>query len=194
MPLLGHGNLTATLNRARFNVRSLSRTDADIVTACTTCALTLKYYYPRLLGSAEAEAVSRRTYDLGEYLVLLHEKGYLDTGFGPVSGTFLYHAPCHLKSLGPGLVERRLRLLGQIPEVSIAQVDRGCCGLAGTFGTTKRNRALSVQIGTGLFEALSETPHCQGVTECPSCKLQIERGAGIPVIHPIQLLQQAYGL
>ena len=114
-PLLRHGDLRTVLDRARFNIRSFSRLEADIVTACTTCALTLKHYYPRLLGTAEADAVARRTYDIGEYLVLLHERGHLDTGFATIPGAFVYHAPCHLKAMGPGLVKRRLRLLGLIP-------------------------------------------------------------------------------
>jgi len=194
MPQLAHGKLKGAEDRARFNVASLARAPGDIVTACTSCALMLKHYYPRLLGTAEAEAVSSRTYDLGEYLVLLQEKGLLDTDFQAISGTFLYHAPCHLKSLGAGLVERRLRLLGQIPGISIAQVDRGCCGFAGGFGVIRQNRALSLQIGTGLLEALRQTTGCRAVTECPGCKLQIEGEAGIPVIHPVQLLQQAYCL
>jgi glycerol-3-phosphate dehydrogenase subunit C len=154
----------------------------------------LKRFYPRLLGSEEAEALAARVYDLGEYLVLLRERGGLDTEFRPVSETYLYHAPCHLKSLGEGAVERRLRMLRQVPGVSIADLDRGCCGLAGSFGMTKESRALSRQIGSDLFDALRESPGCRVLTECPGCKLQIEKEAGVEVIHPAQLLKEAYSL
>ena len=143
MPQLGQSRLTSALDRARFNVRSLSREAGDIVTACTTCALMIKHYYPILLNTDEAKAISRRTYDIGEYLVLLQEQGNLNTSFSAVSGTYIYHAPCHLRSLGERLIEQRLRLLRQIPGFSITQADGGCCGLAGSFGTARRNRALS---------------------------------------------------
>jgi glycerol-3-phosphate dehydrogenase subunit C len=192
MPHLGQSRMNAVLDRARFNVNSLTQESGDIVTSCSSCALMIKHYYPRLLNTEEAEAISRRTYDIIEYLVLLHEQGSLDTDFTDTHGNFVYHAPCHLKSLGEQLTERRLKLLSAIPGLSVDQVDRGCCGLAGSFGASKRNRAQSLQIGAGLFEALRGTPDCQVLTECPGCKLQIEQGAGISVIHPIQLFERAY--
>ena len=178
MPQLGQGRISAALHRARSNVRSLSQVDGDIVTACTSCALMLRHHYPRLLPGAEAEAVSSRTYDLGEYLVMLQSRGDLDTKFSPIAGTYLYHAPCHLKSLGDGLVQPRLRMLRQVPGVSVVEADRGCCGLAGSFGAARRNRALSVQIGSGLFEAFRQSPGSHALTECPGCKLQISAEGG----------------
>jgi hypothetical protein len=33
-----------------------------------------------------------------------------------------------------------------------------------------------------------------GTTECSSCKIQMEQGAGKPTIHPVKLLALAYGL
>lgn len=194
MPLLGAGNPEAMLDRAHYNVRSLIATNTDIVTACTTCALTLKQFYPRLLGTAEAEEVSGHVYELGDYLVRLQEEGHLDSGFARVSDDFLYHAPCHLKSMGAGLVESRLRLLARIPGVSIARVDRGCCGLAGGFGTVRQTRELSMQIGSSLFDSLKEAQNVKAVTECPGCKLQIGHSTGLAVIHPVQILREAYRL
>lgn len=192
MPQLGQGNLAAVLARVRFNVRSLSRGNTDIVTSCTSCALMLKHYYPLLLSTDEVQAISTRTYELIEYLVMLRDRGNLDTDFRAVSGRFLYHAPCHLKALGTALIQRRLKLLAQIPQAWVAQVDRGCCGLAGSFGLSRRNRRLSVQIGLDLFKSFRQMPGCKALTECPGCRLQIRRGAGVAVLHPIELLQQAY--
>jgi glycerol-3-phosphate dehydrogenase subunit C len=154
----------------------------------------LRRFYPRLLGSEEAETVAGRAYDLGEYLVLMQARGSLDMKFCSVPETYLYHTPCHLRSLGDGLVGSRLRMLRQVPDVSIVELDRGCCGLAGSFGMARGNRALSRQIGSDLFDAVRESPGCRVLTECPGCKLQIEREAGVEVLHPAQLLGKAYGL
>jgi Fe-S oxidoreductase len=192
MPHIGQSRMNAVLDRAQFNVHSLTREGGDIVTTCTSCALMIKHYYPRLLNTEEAEAISSRTYDVIEYLGLLHEQGNLDTDFTGIHGNFVYHAPCHLKSLGERPIEQRLMLLTEIPGLSINRLDRGCCGLAGSFGAYRRNRARSLQIGAGLFEALRETPNCQVLTECPGCKLQIEQNARVSVIHPIQLFERAY--
>jgi Fe-S oxidoreductase len=96
--------------------------------------------------------------------------------------------------LGEGVVESRLRMLRQVTGVAVVGLDRGCCGLAGSFGMARENRALSKQIGSDLFDALRESPGCRVLTECPGCKLQIEKEASVEVIHPAQLLEKAYGL
>lgn len=194
MPMLRQGNLRATLNRARFNVTSLTRAENDIVTTCPTCTLALKHYYPQLLGTAKAESVARRTYDIAEYLNILRIGGHLDTDFARVSTSLLYHAPCHLKALSPELVGHRIRLLEEIPGASVIQLERGCCGFAGSFGALRRNRLFSTQIGAVLFEKIKQATDCQVVTDCPGCKLQISYGAKVPVIHPVQILRQAYRL
>ncbi len=192
MPLLRQGNFKAMLKRARFNVASLAKTENDIVSTCTTCTLALKHYYPQLLGTAEAEKVAKCTYDIAEYLNMLRMGGHLDTDFARVSTSLLYHAPCHLKALSRELVGHRIKLLEEIPGASIVQLQSGCCGFAGSFGALRRNRHFSKQIGADLFEKIKQAANCQVVTDCPGCKLQISHCAKVPVIHPVQVLRQAY--
>jgi glycerol-3-phosphate dehydrogenase subunit C len=192
MPMLRKGNLKATLNRANFNVSSLAKMESDIVSTCPTCTLALKHYYPQLLGMAEAERVAKRTYDIAEYLNMLRIRGHLDTDFARVSTSLLYHTPCHLKALSRELVEHRIRLLEEITGASVVQLQSGCCGFAGSFGALRRNRLFSMQIGADLFEKIKQTANCQVVTDCPGCKLQISHCAKVPVIHPVQMLRQAY--
>ena len=33
-----------------------------------------------------------------------------------------------------------------------------------------------------------------GVTECSSCKMQMEQGTHVPTLHPLKLLALSYGL
>jgi glycerol-3-phosphate dehydrogenase subunit C len=192
--MLRQGNLKAALNRARFNISSLTQAGGDIVTTCPTCTLALKHYYPKLLGTIESEKVAKRTYDIAEYLNLSRIRGHLDTDFARISTSLLYHAPCHLKALNPKLVEDRIGLLKQIPGASVIQLEQGCCGFAGSFGALRRNRSISKQLGAGLFEKIKQATNCQIITDCPGCKLQISHGTEVPVIHPIQMLKKAYRL
>ena len=53
---------------------------------------------------------------------------------------------------------------------------------------------LHLRAGWGLISALRETTIQAGVTECSTCKIQMEQGASKPTIHPIKLLAVAYGL
>ncbi|MEW6440415.1 MAG: heterodisulfide reductase-related iron-sulfur binding cluster [bacterium] len=190
--LLG-GNLRAFSKRAESNLQSLAGADADIVTACTSCALALKREYPRWVKSRQAEPVSRRVYDILEYVALLDGQAVRQSCLEPLNLEVAYHAPCHLKVMGRGLVESRLRLMRRLTAGRVREIDRGCCGMGGTFGLKGRNYARSMAIGQSLFEAIRACAPDVVATDCPGCKLQIFQGTGLPVTHPIQLLARAHG-
>jgi Fe-S oxidoreductase len=194
IPQLFYGNRRSFFRHAEANVRSLASEDCDIVTACTSCALAIKRDYPRLLNSQEARAVAARTYDIIEYLVMLNAGNQLDTAFHAINLNLLYHAPCHLRTLGQKLITNRLELLRLIPGTSVKWIDRGCCGMAGTFGVKRSNYALSTAIGQALFEEIKRLAPDRVITECPGCKMQIGQGTGITVTHPIHIIKEAYGL
>lgn len=194
VPQLNYGDIPSFFRHAEANVRSLAEADCDIVTACTSCALTIKRDYPRMLKSQEAKAVAARTYDIMEYLVMLNADGVLNAVFRSVNLNLAYHAPCHLKALGLELITDRLKLLRLIPGISVSRVDRGCCGMAGTFGLKKSNYALSMDIGQTLFAEMKRLAPDRVITECPGCKMQIVHGTGITVTHPILIVKEAYGI
>jgi glycerol-3-phosphate dehydrogenase subunit C len=168
--------------------------DCDIVTACTSCAMALKRDYPKYLKTEAAEKVSRRTYDVMEYLPMLEAGNALDTDLHRVNLSLVYHAPCHLKVMGEELVDVRLKLLRSIPGLSVSRIERGCCGMGGTFGTKRSNYSISMRIGQPLFEGIAELAPDLVATDCPGCEMQIQQGTGLTVVHPIQVLGQAYGL
>lgn len=194
VPQLAYGNRRSFFRHAEANVRSLAEVGCDIVTACTSCALAIKRDYPRLLNSQEARAVAARTCDIMEYLVRLRTNNALNTDFRPMKLNILYHAPCHLRVLGAELIESRLKLIRLIPGISVTWVDRGCCGMAGTFGVKRSNYAMSTTIGRALFEEIKRLAPDIVITECPGCKMQIGQGTGITVTHPILIVKEAYGL
>jgi Fe-S oxidoreductase len=194
VPQLFYGNLQSFFRHSEANVRSLAEVGCDIVTACTSCALAIKRDYPRLLKSQEAKAVAARTYDIMEYLVMLNAGNLLNTAFHPVSHNLAYHAPCHLRTLGQELISHRLELLRLIPGTFVTWVDRGCCGMAGTFGVKRSNYDMSTTIGWALFEEIKRLAPDLVITECPGCKMQIGQGTGITVTHPILIVKEAYGL
>jgi glycerol-3-phosphate dehydrogenase subunit C len=194
IPQLAVGNLREFLKHAEFNVRAMVEADCDIVTACTSCAMTIKHDYPKYMKSEAARKVSERTYDVMEYLAVLERDNALDTDLHAVNLSLVYHAPCHLRALGEGLVERRLKLLRSIPGLSTVWLERGCCGMGGTFGTKRSGYSMSMRIGQPLFQGIAELAPDLVATDCPGCQLQIQHGTGLTTVHPIQVLAQAYGL
>jgi Fe-S oxidoreductase len=85
-------------------------------------------------------------------------------------------------------------MMGRIPGLSVATLDRGCCGMGGSFGLKRKNYELSVGVGAPLFEAIKEQAPAEVLTDCSACALQIGEQTGIPVAHPVTLLASACGL
>jgi Fe-S oxidoreductase len=105
---------------------------------------------------------------------------------------YVHHTPCHLFALErqPATMEVLKKLAG----IEAEELDGGCCGIAGTFGMQKKNYDLSMKIGRRLAEKIEESNADVILTECSTCKMQIEHTTGRKVEHPIKVLAKVYGL
>jgi Fe-S oxidoreductase len=135
--------------------------------------------------------VAANTQEAGQYLWALHSSNQLELDFRPLTMSIMYHTPCHLRALDPD--HSGLRLLSLIPGLTVLHADRGCSGMAGTYGLKRQNYRTSLRVGWGLIGSMKETYAQVGSTECSSCKLQMEQGVDKPTIHPIALMAYAYG-
>jgi Fe-S oxidoreductase len=127
-----------------------------------------------------------------DYLWQQHRHGKLELDLKPQSLTVGYHLPCHVKVMTPEAPgEQLLRL---IPGLTVERIERGCSGMAGTYGLKGENFRNSLRAGFGLISALRSARIMVGTTECSACKMQMEQGANKPTIHPLKLLALAYGL
>jgi glycerol-3-phosphate dehydrogenase subunit C len=192
LPQMSNGRLEAARRNAHRNIRSLLGAECDVVTACTSCALALKREYEHALGVDGAAELAERTYDVMEYAGRLLAAGRLVRPTRGQDRKVLYHAPCHLKARGDELVEGRVELMASLPGVEARQVDRGCCGMAGTFGSKRDGYSLSMTIGGPLFEEVRQASGCVVATDCPTCAMQLKQGTGVRPVHPVVLLEQAY--
>jgi Fe-S oxidoreductase len=138
-----------------------------------------------------ARLVAEHTFEACRFLWDLHCRNRLALDFHPVHARVAYHQPCHVRAIdhespGPQL----MRLL---PRLNVEQVEKGCSGMAGTWGLQKKNYRNSLRIGWPLLSAMRASPTRTATTECSACKMQIEHGSGLTTIHPIKLLAYAYG-
>lgn len=192
---IAEGDLEYARIIARRNVRLLAeavRQGYIIVTTEPTAAMCLTQEYPNLLGDDDAQLVAENTQDACHYLFGLHEAGKLELDLQPVNYQVGYHLPCHLRALReftPG--EHLLRL---IPGLSVQRIEKGCSGMAGTFGLRKQNYRNSLRSGWGLISTMRDSAIQVGTTECSACKIQMEQGTTKPTLHPIKLLAYAYRL
>jgi Fe-S oxidoreductase len=193
LPAICYGDVKAARRDLTYSVKHLAkvvRGGYKIVCSEPSAALCLKNELRHFVAGDNAKAVSENTYELMGYLLELSKQGRLKPVREPVSRTYVYHCPCHLYALGAGRAS--IELLEGLGSVTIADLDAGCCGLAGTFGMQTKNYELSSKIAAKLQEALAEHPACFVLTECSACKMQIEHLTGATVIHPVKILAEAY--
>ncbi|HTN77407.1 MAG TPA: anaerobic glycerol-3-phosphate dehydrogenase subunit C, partial [Pirellulaceae bacterium] len=180
---------------AQRNVALLAeavRQGYTIVCTEPSAALALTHEYLNLLDDDDARLVAANTSEVCSYLFQLHKNGLLELDLKPINATFGYHEPCHLRAL-PNYTagEHLLRL---VPGLTVQTLDRGCSGMAGTFGMKRENYRASLRAGWGLITALRDPEIQFGSTECSTCKMQMEQGTTKPTIHPLKVLALAYGL
>lgn len=188
------GDVKGATRVARRNVRLLAeavRLGYTIVVTEPAAALALKREYVHLLGDDDARTVAEHTFEACQYLNDLHQQGRLATDFQPVNAEIAYHEPCHVRALDSS--QAAVKLLGLIPGLSLDTVDRGCTGMAGTWGLQRKNYRNSLRIGWPLITTLRRHTAHAAATQCSACRMQIEHGAARTTIHPIKLLAHAYG-
>jgi len=195
MALLSAGDLDAAREQAEHNIRELAelaREGIPIVCTEPAAALCLKHEYPMLIDHPDVQVVAAATVEAGEFLQRLHRAGKLRTDFQPLDLVAGYHTPCHLKALGAGTP--LLELLSLIPQLRLHRIEKGCSGMAGAYGLTRENYRNSIRIGWGLISRMRQSDLTIGVTECSSCKMQMEQGTSTPTLHPLKVMALAYGL
>ncbi len=195
MASLVAGDLDHARDLAQANLRVLGDVVRDgytVVCSEPTAALMLRREYLKLTEDLDAALVAENTMDVGQYLVGLAARGQLPEPKHPLRARVGYHQPCHLRSLEVG--NPGLDLIRTIPELDVEFIDRGCSGMAGTFGMARANFRTSLQAGRGLLNRLQDDDIEVGATECGACRMQMEQGVTKRTLHPIKLLGLSYGL
>jgi glycerol-3-phosphate dehydrogenase subunit C len=197
MPYLDAGRIEGALGHFRDNVKLLLpyvRQGYDVVVPEPTCGMMLKKEYADYLQGEErdqAMEVSKRVYDLSEYLIKLNHEGRLSKDFKVDVGNVAYHQPCHLKyqAIGTKSIEL-LRLAG----AQVVFIDKGCSGHDGTWAMKKEYFDMAQKVARGLHRGVNESDADIVATDCSLAGLQILQGTGRATIHPIEVLVKAYGI
>ncbi len=190
-----YGDIAGARKIIEKNVKRLTTLVAEgFRIVCTDPQSTLFFRKTMLdcVDTAEAHSVAAASFDVMQFLLSLHRAGRLDTRFRAIPVPMAYFAPCHLRALQIG--RPSLELLRLIPELPVADLGGGCCGMADTFGLRQKNYDLSMKIGRSLFEELRHLDVRYGLTECGSCAAHLAQGSGKRILHPVQVLHRAYGL
>ncbi|MGC4006236.1 MAG: 4Fe-4S dicluster domain-containing protein [Pirellulales bacterium] len=195
MPFVQAGALDKVRAAAATNVPLLAeavRQGYTIVAAEPSTVMCLTREYPQLLDDEDVRMVATNTYEATDYLWRLHQHGELQLDLSPVHANVGYHQPCHSRVLQNGApAENLLRLIAGL---QVVKLDRGCSGMAGTYGLSKDNFRNSLRAGRAAIDALRDAPLQAAATECTACKMQLEQGSSKPTLHPLKWLALSYGL
>ncbi len=195
MAAIADGALDIARRFARQNVAVLAeaiRQGYHVIASEPAAAVCLQREYPQLLDEEDALVVAENTSEICSYLWKMHTVGKLQLDFKPVNISLGYHMPCRMKALNVGSPGENL--LGLIPGLAVQHLEEGCSGMAGTYGLKSVNYRASLRVARKLLHRMRESDFQAGVTECSTCKMQMEQGTTKPTIHPVKLLAYAYGL
>jgi glycolate oxidase iron-sulfur subunit len=167
--------------------------DLVVLTNSAGCGSTLKEYGELFHGDpaweARAAAFAKRVQDVSEYLATRELRAP-----GPLPRLVAYDDPCHLLH-GQGISKAPRELLKRIPELTLKPLPESdwCCGSAGIYSVT--HAPMSLAILRRKVEKILETAPQAVATGNPGCLLHLRAGLtgrGIPVVHVMDLLAEAY--
>ena len=193
MALISNGLIDQAKKQAELNIRSIRRSVAEagipVVGASSTCVFTMRDEYPHLLGVDNADV--RDGINLAtRFLYSLVDSGKVRLAFRDDYKLHLaYHTACHMEKMGWAIYS--ISALRLIPGVKLTVLDSQCCGIAGTYGFKKENYPTSQAIGDSLFKKIEALAPDYVVTDCETCKWQIEMSTSVPVKHPISIIADA---
>jgi glycerol-3-phosphate dehydrogenase subunit C len=195
MPYLDGGDVASATANAVKNLAVLApavAAGASVVVPQPTCSYVLKHEYPLLAPGPEAEAVSKATRDVFEYLALRKAEGTLDTTFpGRAPGKVAYQVPCHLRAQNMGTKTRDVLQL--VPGTSVTVIER-CTAMDGTWAMKKEFYPISLKYAQKAASEMEAAAPDVFATDCTLSALQIEAVRGQKPAHPLALLREAYGL
>ena len=185
LPMLSKGMVRLAKKSVNKNLRKwgdLLRDIDHIVVTCSSCGLSLMQKWAYLLQSVETEEVRGKIIHISD-LVNRHPDSLR------VKECLLnlsYHLPCHLKIQTQP--DGSMQMLSRIRGVTVEDLRSNCCGMAGTWGMSGAHYALSLEIGSDLIHKLNRSASPLGVTDCPTCRMQMEHLSHKEIKHPIEVV------
>jgi glycolate oxidase iron-sulfur subunit len=182
---------------ARHNIDVFEPYNCDVIIINSAgCGSNLKEYGHLLRDDSayaeRAQAFSAKVKDISEFLASID----LNQDMGEVPRTVAYHDACHLVH-GQKIKQQPRQVLQAIPGITLVNLKEAdwCCGSAGIYNIT--NQEMASTLLERKMNNIAATGASVIATGNPGCMMQIslgarERGMELDVVHPIQLVDEAY--
>jgi Fe-S oxidoreductase len=193
LPALLEGAPDVGKETAEYNVGNLyayASKGIPVICFSPSSSIALKMDYLNVLDNEKSRTVANNTYDIHEFFSNLHKRNELDTDFNSIDEEVGIHFHCH--TIVQGADKHVKNLLNLIPNLRYHVVEKGCCGVGGSYSFIKDNYDLAMRIGRELFDTIKQERKVYTTGE--SCKLQIEEGSGRELGLTVDLLARAYNM
>ncbi|MGH2636152.1 MAG: (Fe-S)-binding protein [Actinomycetota bacterium] len=187
-----YGHLETARRLAERNLRAFEGIDVVIANAAG-CGAHLKDVGD-LLATEEAQAFSSNVRDLMEFLA---KEGVDPPTANSGVGRVAYHDACHALR-AQHIREQPRAVLRAIPGLEVVDLPGGdvCCGAAGLYNVLEPE--MSSELRRVKTDAIADAGVQVVASANPGCTMQLgaglhERGLPVRVLHPVELLDRAYG-
>ena len=191
-PAISKGLLDSAKRMAHDNVLALQGANADLpyIFLEPSCLSAFSDDYLTLVDPGmqdAARSLAQRCLSAEAFFAEKLAERADSLAWQPSPPRMLLHGHCHQKALW-GAAET-LKLLRAIPGADVAEMNTGCCGVAGSFGY--EHYELSMKIAEDrLLPAIRENPQATIAAPGTSCRAQIA-DAGYEARHPIEIVLSA---
>ncbi|MFT7476683.1 MAG: glycolate oxidase iron-sulfur subunit [Verrucomicrobiales bacterium] len=182
--LQAHAGLTNDTRSLAEKMMANLDPDRPILVDSAGCGAAMKDY-GHLLGTAEAQAFSARVFDIQEWLAEnMAELPVVD----PLDLRVAVQDPCHLRHVQRVHEATRTMLRPFVRELVELDDDGLCCGAGGAYSVLEPE--LAGQIRDRKVAAIDRVTPDAVASANPGCSMHLG-AAGVPTIHPMQLIDQA---
>ena len=185
LPMLSKGMASRAADRVAANLKKWAEmlaSASQIVVTCSSCGLALMQEWAYLVDSGTAASIREKVIHISR-LVLRH-RAKLTCESADMH--LAYHYPCHLK-VQPD-ADCSVQMLAAMDGVRVSPLQTHCCGMAGSWGMAARHVDLSITISGDMMAQLTTSAATTGVTDCPTCRMQMEQLGSKPIRHPIEIV------
>jgi FAD/FMN-containing dehydrogenase/Fe-S oxidoreductase len=188
-PAFSVGNLAEARRLGAHNLSILANDDAPIIFLEPSCYSMFVEDY-RELGLPGADAVAARCVLFEDFIENMLKQDPAALHFDHAPGRVVIHAHCHAKALTN--VKAWRQLAARLPNRTVAMLDTGCCGMAGSFGMMASKYELSLKIAAPLMDQIKQQPYGTIIVlSGTSCRHQVRHLATARVQHMAEVLAEA---
>lgn len=188
-PAFSIGNLDEAEKLGVQNLASLANDDAPIIFLEPSCYSMFVEDY-RELGLPGATDVAARCVLFEDFIENLLKESPQALRFDYEQGRVAIHAHCHAKALTN--TKNAQKLAARLPNRTVAMLDTGCCGMAGSFGMMESKYELSMKIAEPLVAQIKAQPYGTTIVlSGASCRHQVQHLVTVRTQHMAEVLAEA---